>query len=122
MTLAKDDISQGHLAKEQVCQGTLYGPWIRGTLMGIGFELHNDLTVFAAQDDMFLKMVGVKGNGDQEGRYKTKPEGDITLQNVKQAWESPTGYSGGLNYQVKDMSSFCSTGNLKAVDNIDNGI
>ena len=102
-----------NLAKEQVCQGTMYGPQIR-TLMGIGFELSNDLTVFVAYDDGHLKMVGVKGNGDQEGRYKTKPEGDITLQNVKQAWESPTGYKGGTNYQVKDIS-FCSIGNLKSV-------
>ena len=102
-----------NLANEQVCQGTIYGPWIKDTLMGIGFELSNDLTVFAAYDDGHLKMVGVKGNGDQEGRYKTKPEGAITLQTVKEAWESPTGYP-GANYKVNEIS-FCSTGNLKEV-------
>ena len=79
-----------------------------------GFKLSNDLTVFAAYDDGHLKMVGVNGNGDQEGRYKTQPEGPITLNHVNQAWESPTGEVGGANYQVKDIS-FCSTGNLEAV-------
>ena len=93
---------------EQVCQGTIYGPWLRGHEMtGVGFELSDVLTVFAEYHSTTLKMVGLQRNGDQEGRYKTGVTGVITLDVVTQAWES--GISSGSNYLVKHVS-FCSTG------------
>ena len=72
----------------------------------MGFELSNELTVFAAYHDRYLKMVGVNETGGQESRYKTKTEEIITFGDVKQAWESPSGI--GHFYQVKDISSTCS--------------
>ena len=93
---------------EQVCHGTIYGPWMGGqALTSLGFELSDVLTVFAVYDSTTLKMVGLQGNGDQEGRYMTGGTGDITLDIVTQAWAS--GRSTGSSYLVKDVS-FCSTG------------
>ena len=77
----------------------------------IGFGLSNELTVYAAYDDRHLKMVGVLENADRESRYKTKPEEPITFDDVKQAWESPTGQvDHGNDYLLKDIHSNCSSG------------
>ena len=79
-------------------------------LNGIGFGLSNELTVFAAYHDGYLKMVGVQETGDQEGRYKIEPtEKLMTFDVVKQAWESRTGIG---SYLVKNISSSCSSGSL----------
>ena len=95
---------------ERVCHGSLYGPmigWNKVDVMGRGFRLSNDLTVFAAYNDRYFKMVGVQENGDQEARYDTFEGLQFSLNDVKQAWESGT--KAGANYLVKDISG-CSIG------------
>ena len=92
------------------CRGTIYGDWIGNSeLAGIGFVLSNYLTVFAVYHKGHLKMVGVKGSGHQEGRYKTKSEENISLDGVKQAWKYSSGQV-GAHYKVKGISSLCPTG------------
>ena len=67
--------------------------------------------MFAAYDGdgKDLKMVGVQTNGVHQAKYKTNPGRGFTLDDVKQAWESPTA-DVGTHYRIKDISSVCSTG------------
>ena len=89
----------------------MYGDWITES-RAPGFALSGQLTVFAVDNGKYLKMVGLQGNGNQEGRYVKKFKGAVTLEAVRQAWENPTG-TVGSHYQVKDTSS-CSPGKGKS--------
>ena len=49
-------------------------------------------------------MVGLQGNGNQEGRNVKQFKGTVNLEAVRKAWENPTSKVRS-HYQVKDMSS-----------------
>ncbi len=90
----------------QACHARMYGPWIghnKIDLLAMGFAYSYDLTVFATRDGPHLKMVGVQRNGEKEAKYLTD-DWSLTLNNVKQAWDSPT-KTAGENYLVKDVES-----------------
>ena len=88
----------------------MFGDWIT-TTKAPGFALSGQLTVFAVHNGNILKMVGLQGNGNQEGRNVKNFKGTVSLDAVRQAWENPTD-TVGSHYQVKDTSS-CSTGKGK---------
>ena len=78
----------------------MYGPWIGAGgefQRAPGFNLSDELTVFAAKHDGYLKMVGLR----RETKYQAGHDGGIiTLEALKQAWESLT--SRKIHYHVKD--------------------
>ena len=81
----------------------MYGGWITES-RAPGFVLSDQLTVFAVDAGPFLKMVGLQGNGNQEGRNVKNFKGTVTLEDVRKAWENPF-QKVGSHYQVKDTSS-----------------
>ena len=75
----------------------MYGPWIGVGLNASGFAISDELTVFAVKHDGYLKMVGLR----RETKCQAGHDGAvITLETVKQAWESLT--SRNVHYHVKD--------------------
>ena len=80
----------------------MYGPWI-GPGYGLrapGFNLSDELTVFAVKSDGYLKMAGLR----RETKYEAGHDGaTITLEAVKQAWESLS--ANKINYHVKDTEA-----------------
>ena len=59
----------------------------------------------ASIDKGFLKMVGLKANGDQEAKF-LQFTGNITFNDVKEAWESPLAKPNGGGYLLKDSDCF----------------
>jgi len=81
-------------------QGIMYGPWIPGGYRAPGFNLSDELTVFAVKHDGYLKMAGLR----RETKYQKGHDGaSITLDVVKQAWESLTARK--ITYHVKDAEA-----------------
>ena len=94
-------------------EGTMYGESIAyGEECRVpGYELTDQLTVFAMIEGTYLKLVGLHHEGKYVGRGW---DGCNTLEAVEQAWDNPSG-TAGKNYQVKAMRSMscCSAGKVK---------
>ena len=93
----------------------MYGPWMKGKEWDArGFILSHELTVFAVVDGTLFKMVGLKSDGTQEGKYTTGTfgKGPYTFDVIKQEWERGTSVNVG-NYKVKDVS--CSEGKISKI-------